>query len=239
MDGKTVLAGILKNRKDLALLLKKHWYRIPLEYAPTRKFQYLAFYQPILFGKQGKVIRYYGKVLGYKIVLRREILPDEPKHPRATEKYLRFRIGKIKSLARPIRNTSPRRMSFGFFDLKTLLVSKNILELYKVAPTEEIIGKALKKAGISVKSQYRISVRGKRYRLDFAVFCRKGKIAVECDNRKAHSGKRRLAKDRIKDAFLRRNGWKVIRLSEKDILSDLDKCISRIKKSIRACGGVA
>src|SRR3989344_1850786 len=123
MDGKNVLVGILKSRRDLDLLFKKHWYRIPLEYAPVRKFQYLAFYQPISFGKQGKVIRYYGKVLGHKIVSRREILPDEPKHPQADKKYLRFRSGKIKSLVRPVKNTSPRRMSFGFTNLNTLLAS--------------------------------------------------------------------------------------------------------------------
>ncbi len=239
MEDKTVLVGILKNRRDLDLLLKKHWYRIPFEFAPIRKFQYLAFYQPISFGKQGKVIRYYGRVLGRQVVLRREILPDEPKHPRADKKYLRFRIGKIKILAKPVRNTSPRRMSFGFSDLHTLLASKNILELYKVAPTEEIIASALKNAGILANSQYRIFRLGKRYRLDFAVFCKKGRLAIECDNRKAHSGKRRLAKDRLKDAFLRRSGWKVLRLAEKDILSDLNKCISRIQKSIRSCGGLS
>lgn len=55
-------------------------------------------------------------------------------------------------------------------------------------------------------------------------------IAIECDNKKAHSSLRQREKDKIKNTFLRQAGWVVIRLSERDIVSDLKGCITKIKK---------
>lgn len=236
---KIVLVGVLKNKRDLDLIFSERRYRIPAAQAPKQPFQYLAFYQPALFGRRGKCIRYYARVLRHQIVARREVLPQELSHPRAGEKYLWFRLGKIKILQRPIKNTAPRRISFGFSTLSRLLKSRNILELYNVAPTEEIIGKSLRRAGIKAIAQYPISNGKKRYRLDFAVFCRQGSIAVECDNKKAHSGPRQREKDKIKNAFLKRRDWIVIRLSEKDIVSDLSGCLAKIKKAIQKLGGLA
>jgi len=47
-------------------------------YAPKRQFQYLAFYQPLSFGKEGKKIQYFAKVIDYKTIKqRKELLPRE------------------------------------------------------------------------------------------------------------------------------------------------------------------
>lgn len=40
-----------KNKEDRTILFKKKWYRIPLAYVPKRRFNYIAFYQPVLFGR--------------------------------------------------------------------------------------------------------------------------------------------------------------------------------------------
>jgi len=233
-----VLVGVLKNKRDLALLLAERWYRIPVAYAPKRKFRYLAFYQPAGHGRHGKCIRYYARVLRRRILKRRRVLPNEPLHPRASEEYLRFRLGAIKTLARPIKNIVPRRISFGFTTLKSLLTVKTILQLYNVTPTEQIMAVALKRSGIRATAQYYVVGRGKRYCLDFAVFCKNGPIAIECDNLKAHSGARQRAKDKAKDIFLRRHGWKVIRLTERDIISDLGRCVARLRRLIRSRSGL-
>ena len=63
-------------------------------------------------------------------------------------------------------------------------------------------------------------------------------IAIECDNKKAHSGLRQREKDKMKNAFLRRHGWLMIRLPEEKIVSDLKGCIVRIKKAVRKLGGL-
>jgi len=235
---KIVLVGVVKDKRDLDILLKENWYRIPVAYAPTQRFDYLAFYQPTLFGRQGKRIRYYARVLNYRVIKRGDLLPDEPNHLRARDYYLQVHVGKIKKLPRPIRNIIPRRISFGFTTLSCLLKSKNILQLYNVVPTEQIVGDGLSRGGIKAISQYYFLSSKKRYGLDFAVFCKQGSIAIECDNKKAHSGLRQQKKDKMKNNFLRKQGWTVIRLPEQDIVSDLKGCIVRIKKAVRKLGGL-
>jgi len=247
---KIVLVGVLKNRRDLNILLAENWYRIPMRYAPKRKFDYLAFYQPTSFGRKGKCIQYYAPVLDYKVIKRSDLLPKELEHPRAKDYYLQIHVGKIEKLSRPIRNTIPRRISFGFTTLNHLLKSKNILQLYKVTPTEQMVEDGLKEAGIKVKprserssttgaiSQYYVLSSEKRYCLDFAVFCQRGKIAIECDNKKAHSILAQKKKDGIKNTFLKRRGWTVIRLREDDIVSNLKGCIKRVKNTIQKLGEI-
>ncbi|PJB99645.1 MAG: hypothetical protein CO077_00680 [Candidatus Nealsonbacteria bacterium CG_4_9_14_0_8_um_filter_35_12] len=238
-EDKIVLVGVIKDRRDLNILLKENWYRIPLSQAPKRQFNYLAFYQPLFFSHRGKCIRYYARVLNYRIIKRGDLLPDEPSHPRARDYYLQVQVGKIKKLPQPIRNIIPRRISFGFTTLSHLLKSKDILQLYNVTPTEPIVEDGLKKAGIRAIPQYYVKGEEKRYFLDFAIFCQKGMIAIECDNKKVHSIPSQKKKDKIKNNFLRKYGWTVIRLPEDDIVSNLPGCIKRIKKAVRKLGGLA
>lgn len=234
---KIVLVGVLKNKGDLEILLKEKWYRIPLDYAPKRQFNYLAFYQPVSFGREGKQIQYFARVLDYQTIKRKNLLPAELNHPRAEDYYFRVRLGKIKKLSQPIRNIRPRRISFGFTTLNHLLESKDILQLYNVPPLEEIIEKGLKQTGIKAVSQHYLFVNKKRFCLDFAIFCQRGKIAIECDNKKAHSNSVQREKDKIKDNFLRRDGWKVIRLKESAVLSNLKGCLLKIQKAIQKLDG--
>lgn len=150
--------------------------------------------------------------------------------------YKRFEFKEIKKLAKPIRNIIPRRISFGFTSLKTLLSAKDILQLYSVLPTERIIMKALERLGIRPITEYTVSAQGRRYRLDLAIFCQNGQIAVECDNLKAHSTKTQIQKDKAKNRFLKSVGWHVIRLKEKDIVGNLHDCTARIIKTIKILG---
>lgn len=239
-----VLVGVLKDRRDLAILRKKRWYRMPLSSAPRRKFQYLAFYQPAAFGRSGKCIRYWARVKGKRTVLRRELLPRERGHERAGEVYYRIDIGELRKLAPPVRNRRfpARRISFGFTTLRRLLLSRNILELYGVSATEEIVAAALRRAKIPAAAQKYVAgiSRGvrKRYFLDFAIECARGRIAIECDNDKAHGIAPQRAKDESKDKFLRASGWTVIRLTEKQMVHRLPQCMARVARAVARLGGL-
>ena len=241
---KNVLVAVLKSKDDLKILLEEKWYRIPATFLPRRTFTHIAFYQPagagrpLGFGKSGRRILYYARVAKREVKKRVELLPNEPSHPRAQSDYLKCSFREIKKLKKPIRNIIPRRVSFGFTDLKTLRSANDILELYHVAPTEQIVEKELNRLSIPVVPQYRLRDKGKRYCLDFAILCNRGNLAIECDNRKAHSSKFQKLKDKQKDAALKGLGWRVIRLTESDILGNLDSSISRIKKLISSLGGV-
>ena len=111
---KTVLVCVLKTKSDLRILLKQNWYRIPVAYLPRRKFSYLAFYQPAVFGKGGQRIQYYARVKSSRVAKRIELLPREKNHPRAHNDYLRIELAWVKKLARPIKNIIPPTVSFLF-----------------------------------------------------------------------------------------------------------------------------
>lgn len=229
-ENKNVLVGVLKSERDRNILLREKWYRIPCSAAPKRVFQYLAFYQPACFGREGKRIQYYARVLSIEKHPRRALLPQEQNSPNANAEYCKIFVSRITKLSRPIKNAVPRRISFGFTTLARLKKARTILELYNVAPIEEIVKRAFDHAGIPVIPQYPVS----RFRLDFAILFSTGKIAIECDNIKAHSSPAQRKKDRIKDVFLRYRGWKVIRLKEAAIIFDCDACLARVRRAMHS-----
>jgi len=238
-NDKIVLVAVLKNARDLKILLQKKWYHIPVETCPKMQFKYIAFYQPALFGKSGKCIKYYSKVLNSSIVVRKSLFPGELEHQNASAYYFKINLEKINELAKPVKNIIPRRVCFGFTTLKRLLKSKDILQLYGVARTEQVIEKALNKTGIKIKAQhYVIKNPKKRYRLDLAIFCNNGRIAIECDNKKAHSSKIQKRKDMVKNYFLRSEGWHVIRLQERKIIFDLNGCVKKVQSAVKTLGGL-
>jgi very-short-patch-repair endonuclease len=234
-----VLVGVLKDKRDLEILLNKFWYRIPVSHAPKRRFDYLAFYQPLEFAEDGKCIRYFAKIKNLETLKRIELIPDEPEHKLAQEPYRKFSFAKIHQLKEPIRSVVPRRVSFGYTTLEKLKHSKDMLELYSIAPTEQIIQRLMLEEGIWFCAQYYVILSSKkRYRLDFAIFCNKGKIAIECDNQKAHKLKEQKILDREKDLILKSRNWKVLRLTEKKIVFKPEDCRQIINCAISKLGGL-
>lgn len=233
-----VLVGVVKSKRDLEMVLHEYKYRIPVKYSPVKDFDYIAFYEPKANGLAGKQIRYYSKVKSIEFVSRKRILPSEQGHPRARDIYLLCHLGQVKKLKKPIKNTAPRRVSFAFTTLKTLLKAKNLLDVYGVAPIEEIIGRRLLTENILALKEHTVSLKGKRFRLDFAVFCKHGKLAIECDNLASHRSITQHQSDKRKDSALHNDVWTVLRLKEKEILNNLDRCVFRIKKLINRLGGI-
>jgi hypothetical protein len=79
-----------------------HWYRIPVRSAP--KFfppDYVAFYFTKPFGQDAFSIRWYAQVRGHELVTRRDLLPDEPDHPRAEQRYYKLQLGSWSNFPTP------------------------------------------------------------------------------------------------------------------------------------------
>jgi len=235
-----VLVGVVNRRKDLEIALNKHWYRIPVKYAPKRKANFLAFYQTRVFGKQGKSINYYAPIKYSLPISRGQLLPEERSHPRAGQTYYKLHLGSLKELPRRIRNKSRRRIYFGFTTLTKLFESREISELFDIKPIEVIMEKLLKRSKIKAISEYLLMEhRHCRYRLDFALFCGNGKIDVECDNEKWHSLPSQKIKDRKRDLYLREHGWTILRFEGKKIMNNPNYCIKVLKKAIRKLDGLS
>jgi very-short-patch-repair endonuclease len=237
---KLVLVGVVNRKKDLEIAFKEHWYRIPFKHLPKRKAKYLALYQTRVFDKEGKAINYYASIKGSSLHKRSELLPDELNHLRSEDYYQKLNLGPLKATPERIENRYGRRINFAFTTLERLLEAKEISELLNIVPIEEIMRQALKNCGIKAIGQHSIMENKKlRYRLDFAVFCQKGKLNIECDDLRWHSQPKQREKDKKRDRWLRRHGWTVSRFSGEEIKNNIANCVKILKQIIQNLGGLS
>lgn len=93
-------------------------------------------------------------------------------------------------------------------------------------PHESSIEQALQSEfihrNIPFEAQYAIGP----YVVDFAF--PESRLAVEADGTYWHGNDKQQAKDRRKNGFLKKTGWNVLRLGEKDIKANTSACVDRI-----------
>lgn len=205
---------------------------------PSKPFDYIAFYQTTALGKIGGRIEHYARISKRKIVKRKQLLPHELDHPRSEDEYCMLAFRTVLKLKKPIVNKPGMRINFGFATLSRLNKSRTIANLFGVRQVELVFRKLLTKLRIPFVAEHVIKHRGKtRYRLDFAIFCKNGRIDLECDMRKFHRGARR-SKDACRDRFMKKHGWKVMRLTDEEILNTPNRCIVELKSAIKSLGGL-
>ena len=109
-----MLVAVMPSPRDMEIARVLGWYRIPLRFAPKIvQVDYLAFYQPSKFGKgHSNCIEVFTEVRGVELVKRREIIRDEPDHPRADEEYYKIQIGQLCHLDQPILTDKWKRITF-------------------------------------------------------------------------------------------------------------------------------
>lgn len=126
-----VLVVVVPKLRDWELVLNEHWYRIPVEHAPSRlSANYLAFYHTRNSGVRW-TIGHYAAVTGYHLLKRRELLPGEAKHPRAEHLYYKIELGPLQALPKPIPSLKLRRITFIPTTLNRLLQAKEISDLWE------------------------------------------------------------------------------------------------------------
>ncbi|MDA1569902.1 DUF559 domain-containing protein [Bacillus cereus] len=93
------------------------------------------------------------------------------------------------------------------------------------SPIERVMFRLLMNNGFYPQTQ----VPCGKYRIDLVIL---GKIAVECDGKKWHSSSQQKAHDKRKDAFLRENGYIVLRFTGRDIYRRQKYILKKINESI-------
>jgi hypothetical protein len=127
-----VLVVVVNNQRDWRRVVDERWYRIPLKHVPQpTAADYLAFYLTKAFGVDRWQVRYYAPVLRYQLVSRRDLLPDEPAHPRADERYYRIELGPLQQLASPLFSRRLRRVTFIPTTLERLLTAADLVDLWQ------------------------------------------------------------------------------------------------------------
>ncbi len=237
-DPETALVGVVRRKSDLGRAAEEGWYRIPGTVRFRRRPRYLALYPVRSCGRAGGKISWYAPVVKITRTRRIELLPGEPGHPRAGEWYWKLELGKPVKLPRPVRNRLRRRLTFAYTTIPRLRRAREIGELFGVPPLEEIARRGLAGAGIPAREQFTVrSGKEWRYRIDFAVFCRRGKIALECDHSRWHGQPARKKSDRLRDRRLEKAGWTVRHFSEDAILLEPLAMTGKVRRLVEALGG--
>ncbi len=232
------LVGIVNREKDFQILRERHWYRIPVASAPAglREIRFIAFYLTRVFGAERWQVSYYAEVRKIGIARRRELLPDEPQHPRADEDYYRLEIGELMRLPRSIPSRRQRRIVFIPTTKERLFRAREINELYLTSPIEERLYQALKEAGFQPERQFFVRDAGGGYFLDLAVINRRLRVDIECDGERYHQGRKKAAQDRERDNRLVAKGWRIVRFSGREINHQIEDCVRLVKQVLNNAG---
>ncbi|MCX7785787.1 MAG: endonuclease domain-containing protein, partial [candidate division WOR-3 bacterium] len=195
------------------------------------------FYLPKIFGEEKYSVKYYAKVKNIEIVKRIKLLPEEKEDLHANDDYYKLTIDEIKPLPQLIVSKRWRRITFIPTTLSKLFSAKEINDLWCTSPIEEILYKKMKREKILAERQFFVYETKTPYCLDFAIFCRDGKLNIECNGEKYHSSKEARIKDRKRDNDLTSRGWSILRFSGEEINKDINSCIRQIKKTIKTLQG--
>jgi very-short-patch-repair endonuclease len=235
-----VLVAVMNAPRDFEIACHEGWYRIPLKRAPRRVgADYLAFYQTKAFDDEKWAVNYYAPTRRYHLVTRAGLLPEEADHPRAQEPYYKVEIGPLQRLPHPIPSRRLRRITFIPTSLERLLRAEEINDLWDRDSREERLWQAFKREGIEAERQYEVEEGGAHHRVDFAIFCQEGRVAVMCEGEPAGERLRVIRESQVSDYDLTAWGWTVLRFDRQKLSRDVPGCLAAIREAISCCGGLS
>ncbi len=126
-----ILVAVMTNPRDLEIARLLGWYRVPLRKAPKIiDVDAVAFYQTSGFGEEHRWrIEYWAPLRGHELTTRRELLRDEPDHPRAGEEYYKLQLGPLERLEQPIAAGRWRRVTFLYSTGERLAAARALRDL--------------------------------------------------------------------------------------------------------------
>ncbi len=115
-----------------------------------------------------------------------------------------------------------------------------INDLYDDSPLEDRLWAQLKRQKIAAERQWALKVSKAWYFLDFALFCRDGRIDVETDGDTWHADPERIPEDNRRDNALASAGWYVLRFNGHQIRESLTEyCVPKVTRMIERLDGLS
>lgn len=237
-----VLVAILKNPEDFVIARDLHWYRIPIDKADkllSKNWppEWLAFYHPKNSVKKAFSVRYYAKVLRIEKAKRCQLFPQNSFSVNSGKKYYQIHISKLYELKKPIISLKRRRIIFIYTTFSKLLNATEINDLYHGSKIEETLWQRLKDYRITAERQELVNIGKKKYFLDFAIYCRNGKIDVEADGDLWHHNSEKAQYDNERNNALVSSGWHVLRFTSDQIFRENGiTCLESISRTMESLG---
>jgi very-short-patch-repair endonuclease len=232
------LVAVVKNKRDLRVLKENGWYRVPVETTPKRwPPRWIGFFQGVQWGQKCG-INYYAPVERIQRASRRELFPNEI--PSRTDRlYNQVFLGPLRKLESPLLCRRPRVIVFIATTWQKFATAHEINDLYDDSPLEDQLWAELKRLGIPVERQWRVEANRRHYYLDFALFCRKGKVDIETDGDSWHLGHPQSTADNQRQNDLTAEGWYTLRFDTQQIRDGLvSYCIPKVQETINENDGL-
>ncbi len=240
---KDVLVALLPKVEALDRLRDEGWYHIPVETAPHKRWppKWLAFYQGKVFGKEESYkIRYFGEVDRIDVLPRKALFPDDKENRWKAERlYYRLQLKAVEERPAPIVSQRPRRMVFIPTTIQKFVHAAQINDLFDGSPLEDRLWSALKYIDILAERQWKIVVQSRKYYLDFAVFCRGGKLAIETDGYTTHyDSMNQIDYDTWRQNDIEIDDWRFLHYTRRQVKEDWTPYLKQIQQKIEQLGGV-
>ena len=222
------------------IVRQEGWYRVPIDKAPRHwPPEWIAFYQTKVFGDEAFAVRYFAKVAEIRVATRRELFPDEPSGQKSGRFYYQVFLEKIEELPEPVFSLRRRLIVFISTTMHQLMTAEEINDLYGDSPLEDALWRHLKRLQIRAEREYAVSHEGEWYMLDFAVFCKQGKIDIETDGDTWHAERAQIPEDNKRNNALTSLGWSVLRFNGSQVREEMTSyCEPRIVKTMNRLGGL-
>lgn len=239
-----VLVAIVNNRLDFTTALEEHWYRIPID--SREKWlrdrwppKWLALYQTKPFGQEAYAINCYAKVIDIAEAYRWQLFKHETQNERRDRRYYQLFLEPLRRLAKPIFSRRHRRIVFIPTTWQKFANAAEINDLYDESSLEDRLWAAFKRLQIQAERQELVTVKGRSYFLDFAIYCASGKIDVETDGDEWHANPEKAAQDNLRDNDLESVGWQQLRFNAHQLREQLTEyCIPKVVETINNLNGL-
>ncbi|WP_425213895.1 endonuclease domain-containing protein [Tumidithrix helvetica] len=145
----------------------------------------------------------------------------------------------VEKLSKPIHSRRLRSISFIPTTWEKLKNATEINDLWSESPLEDKLWIELKRLFIDAERQEKVQVKENIYRLDFAIYCKKGKIDAETDGDTWHADKERIPLDNRRNNDLATAGWRTLRFNSQQVQEEMTQyCIPTIRENIANLGGL-
>jgi len=123
-------------------------------------------------------VPYYARCLGHELVTRRDLLPGEPDHPRADERYYKLQLGPLQRREPPIVSQRWRRLAFIHTTWDRFQAAQEINDLFvEGGEFVDRLYHTLREEGLAPERCYPVRESGVEYLL--AVPCQTGVLGIE------------------------------------------------------------
>lgn len=238
------LVALFKDKNDYLIAQNQRWYRIPTTsrlpaMVQDGSIRYIAFYFKKSFDNLKYSIRQYASVVSVTRVSRRNLLPDQPYHPKADQLYYKISFGPLEDLPKPILSHRGRQILFIPTTFDKLIRADEINDVFADSPLEDRLWKELKRNNLPAERQFFLKTNQENWICDFALFCKKGNINVECDGDEHHMKPEQVIYDKNRNNQISAVAdWTPLRFTTKHLYEEMPKTILTIKRKIDKLGGL-